>query len=81
MTVLERKARFISAIITDMNEDRFVETEKFYTKLQKCALPISEPCMYTVEEIKSSISQQITDFESGVIKLIPHEQIERKSVQ
>ena len=76
MTVLERKARFISAIITDMNDDRFIKTERFYTNLQKCALPISEPCMYTVEEVKASLPFIIREFKEG--KGVPHEEVMRE---
>jgi hypothetical protein len=78
MTVLERKARFISAILTDVNEKRFVETERFYRILKKRNTSQPEPCIYTVEELRASINQQVTDYEAGIVELIPHEQIKRK---
>ena len=78
MTVLERKKRFISALLIDTDEERFVEMEKFYKNLQSQSLSDPDPCMYTVGEIRMKIPAIIEELEEG--KGIPHEAIKRKIV-
>lgn len=80
MTVLERKAKFISAILTDSDEERFVEMEKFYKSLKKRKLEEDAPCMYTIEEVRARVLQQMKDLKAGKLEFIPHEQIERKII-
>jgi hypothetical protein len=60
MTVLERKARLVRAILNDTDEKRFVELERTYQRLAK-----REPCMYTVEELHDSLVQARLDYIDG----------------
>ena len=76
MTVLERKACFVSDILNDTDNDRFVEIELFYHSL-KDQIPPS-PCMYTIEEIRAGLPERLKALEDG--QGIPHEQIKRKVV-
>ena len=79
MTVLERKVRLVTAILNDTNEERFEEMEMFYKNLKKCRRPAEpEPCMYSVEEMKTRLPEIIREFEEG--KGVPHETIKRKAV-
>jgi hypothetical protein len=73
MTVLERKAHFVADILNDADDNRFIEMELFYSGLKNRT---SEPCMYTVEEIRAGLPQRIKALEDG--QGIPHEQIRRK---
>jgi len=75
MTLLERKAHFVSDILNDMDENRFIETELFY-RILKNQQPA--PCMYSINEIRSGLPIRIKDLEDD--KGIPHEQIKRKMV-
>ena len=62
MTVLERtKYRLIRSIMDDTNESRVAEIDRLY----------SEPCMYSIEEIKAGLPKRIKDIEDG--KGIPHD--------
>ena len=73
MTVLERKAKLVAAILNDTNESRFFEIERMYENLSKPSF------MCSLEELKEGIIQQEKDLEAGKIELIPHEQIKRKT--
>jgi len=75
MTVLERKARFVSDILNDTDNDRFIEIELFYHSLIN--QPI-EPCLYSIEEIRAGLPERIKALDDG--KGIQHEQIKRKVV-
>ncbi len=71
MTVLERKAKLVTAILTDTDDARFAEMEKFYKSLKK--KQISEPCMYTIEEIRAGLPKIEKEFTEG--KGISHEEV------
>ena len=75
MTVLERKARFVSDILNDTDNDRFVEIELIYHSLKNQP---PAPCMYSIEEIRAGLPERIKALEDG--NGIPHEQIKRKIV-
>ena len=75
MTLLERKAHFVSDILNDMDDNRFIEMELFY-RILKNQQPA--PCMYTIDEIRAGLPKRIEDLEDD--KGIPHEQIKRKTV-
>jgi hypothetical protein len=60
MTVLERKARLVRAILNDTDEKRFAELERVYQRGAKC-----EPCVYTVEEIHDSLVHARQDYMDG----------------
>ena len=75
MTVLERKAHFVSDILNDTDNDRFVEIELFYHSLKN--QPVG-PCMYSIEEIRAGLPERVKALDDG--KGIPHEQIKRKAV-
>ena len=72
MTVLEkRKYNIICAIMNDTDSKRVTEIERLYN---------SEPCTYTVEELRASVMQRTQDFYDGKMKLISHDQMKRKIV-
>jgi len=75
MTVLERKARFVSDVLNDTDNDRFVEMELFYHSLKNQP---PEPCMYSIEEIRAGLPERLKSLDDG--KGILHEQIQRKVV-
>ena len=75
MTVLERKAHFVSDILNDIDDNRFIEIELFYSSLKNHQ---PEPCMYTIDDIRAGLPERIKALEDG--KGIPHEQIKRKVV-
>jgi len=75
MTVLERKAHFVSDILNDSDDYRFIEIELIYHNLKNQQ---AEPCMYSIEEIRAGLPERIKALEDG--KGIPHEQIKRKVV-
>jgi hypothetical protein len=72
MTTLEKKKyRLISAIIADTDSRRVSEVERLYSP---------EPCVYTDDELRTSVFRRMADFESGSVVPIPHEQIKRRTV-
>ena len=72
METLERKKyRLISAIIGDTDRRRVSEVERLYNP---------EPCVYSDEELRTSVFQRMKDFEDGNVVPIPHEQIKRRVV-
>ena len=75
MTVLERKAHFVSDILNDTDDNRFIEIELFYNNLKNQQ---PEPCMYSIEEIRANLPERIKALEDG--KGILHEHIKRKVV-
>jgi len=75
MTVLERKAHFVSDILNDSDDYRFIEIELIYNSLKNQQ---TEPCMYSIDEIRAGLPERIKALEDG--KGIPHEQIKRKVV-
>ncbi len=60
MTVLERKVRFVKAILNDTDEERFVELERTYQRLMK-----REPCVYTIEELNQRAKRVEQDYMLG----------------
>ena len=62
MTVSERKAHFVSDILNDMDENRFFEMELFYYSLKNQP---TDPCMYTVEELRASLPERLKALEEG----------------
>ena len=75
MTVLERKAHFVSDILNDSDDFRFIEIELIYNNLKNHQ---PEPCMYSIEEIRAGLPERLKALEDG--QGIPHEQIKRKVV-
>ena len=72
MTVLEKKKyKLIRAIMNDTDGKRVAEIERLYEP---------EPCIYSTEELRASVMQRTNDFHNGKMKLIPHDQIKRKTV-
>ena len=72
MTVLEKKKyNVIRAIMNDTDTRRVSEIERLYT---------SDPCIYTAEALRASVTQRTQDFYDGKMKLVPHDQIKRKVV-
>ena len=72
MTVLEKKKyNVIRAIMNDTDSGRVTEIERLYNP---------EPCIYTEEELRTSVMQRTQDFYDGKMKLIPHDQMKRKVV-
>jgi len=72
MTVLEKKKyRIIRAIMNDTDRKRVTEIEKLYEP---------EPCIYSKEELRTSVIRRTNDFYNGNMELIPQEQIQRKIV-
>jgi len=72
MTVLEKKKyRIIRAIMNDTDRKRVTEIEKLYEP---------EPCIYSEEELRTSVIRRTNDFYNGNMELIPQEQIQRKIV-
>lgn len=76
MTVLERRVHMATAILNDLDDKDFSEMERFFKDLKKRQRP--EPCMYTIEEIKTKLPAIIKELEEG--KGIPHEAIKRKAI-
>ena len=72
MNVLEKKKyKVIRAIINDTDDKRVARIEQLYD---------SPPCTYTTDELRKSVIQRTSDFYNGKMELIPHDEIERKSV-
>ena len=71
MTVLERKAIFIQSVMND--------TDEVFNKLEKAYQRISnpEPCMFTVDELKSSVEAFEKDLAESNIKGISHKQMKK----
>lgn len=72
MTVLERKAKLITAILNDTDDERFAAIERMYEQLSKPSF------MCSVEELNDSLCKQEQDFISGKIVGVPHEQMKQK---
>lgn len=74
MTVLERKAALIKAILNDVDEDVLKELETiYYYGLSKKDTP---PCQYSIEELNERARQAIEDVEAG--RVTPHEEIKKR---
>ena len=72
MTVLEKKKyKIIRAILNDTNRKRVLDIERLYEP---------EPCIYTAEELRSSVIKRTNDFYAGKMELIPHDKIQRKVI-
>ena len=72
MMVLEKKKyKVIRAIMNDTDRRRVTEIERLYEP---------EPCIYSTEELRASVMQRTSDFYSGQMELISHDQIKRKVV-
>ena len=68
MSVIELKLEMATAILNDIDEVRLSKLSESYKKLYKTRL--SEPCIYSIEELKESLIEVVKDFEGG--KGIPH---------
>jgi len=67
MTVLEKKKyNVIRAIMNDTDTKRLTEVERLYNP---------EPCIYTAEELQTSVTQRTQNFYDGKMELIPHDQM------
>ena len=72
MTVLEKKKyKIIRAIMNDTDTRRVTEIERLYNP---------EPCIYTDEELRTSVMQRTQNFYNGKMELISHDQMKRKVV-
>ena len=72
MTVLEKKKyKLIRAIMNDMDRKRVSEIERLYE---------AEPCMFSSEELRTSVTQRTNDYYAGKMELIPHDEIKRKII-
>ena len=72
MTIIEKKKyKLIRAIMNDTDRKRVLEIERLYEP---------EPCMYTAEEFRESVTQRTNDFYAGKMELIPHDEIKRKVI-
>ena len=68
MSVIELKLEMATAILNDIDEVRLSKLSESYKRLYKTRL--SEPCIYSIEELKESLIEVVKDFEEG--KGIPH---------
>jgi hypothetical protein len=65
MTVLERKVRFVRAILDeDIDENNLHDLEVLFAVVSKQ----KSPCQYSVEELNSRAEQGIKDAEAGLGK-------------
>ena len=72
MTVLEKKKyKIIRAILNDTDRKRVLNIERLYS---------SEPCIYTTEELQTSVINRTNDFYAGKMELIPHDELQRKVI-
>ena len=76
MSVIELKLEMATAILNDIDEIRLSELSKFYKKLYKTRL--SDPCIYSVEELQESLIEVERDFEAG--KGISSEELRKQYV-
>lgn len=73
MTVLERKARFVKAILNDeIDEQMLSRLETFFVQLSN-----REPCLFTPEELRERALRAEKEFAAG--GGIAHENIQRKN--
>jgi hypothetical protein len=70
MTVLERKAVLIQAILNNTDENMLADMELLLYAKQK------PPCQYTIEEVKEGIRKSIEDVGAG--RIIPHEEVKKR---
>jgi len=61
MTVLEKKVEMATAILADIDEMRVIEMEKAFIKLYKKP----EPCVYSVDELRESVSEFENELATG----------------
>ena len=67
MTVLERKARFVKAVLDEkIDESMLSELEIMLSLISTQAAP----CLYSIEELKIRAKQGIVDAENGLGKSI-----------
>lgn len=76
MTTLEFKNKMAAAILTETNEERLNELKKVFIKLYNKT--ISEPCVFTDEELRESVARFEKDIAEGKIEGIPHEKMKKK---
>lgn len=71
MTILERKARFVKAVLNDETDEQMLaRLEAFFVQLSN-----KEPCLFTPEELKERAVRAEQEFASGGGVL--HENIKR----
>ena len=63
MSVIEMKVEMAAAILSDIDEARIAKMKKLYNRLYNTRL--SDPCIYSVEELQESLIEVERDFEEG----------------
>ena len=76
MSVIEIKVEMATAILSDIDESRITKMKKLYNKLYKSQL--SDPCIYSVEELQESLIEVERDFAEG--KGISSEELRKQYV-
>ena len=71
MTVLERRARFIQSVMNDTDEV-FIKLERVYERISK-----PNPCMFTVDELRNSVTKFEKDLEEGNVKGVSHKEMKK----
>ena len=72
MTVLERRARFIQSVMNDTDEV-FIKLERVYERISK-----PNPCMFTVDELRKSVTKFEKELEEGNVKGVSHKEMKKK---
>ena len=70
------KVEMAAAILSDIDEARIAKMKKLYNRLYNTRL--SDPCIYSVEELQESLIEVERDFEEG--KGISSEELRKQYV-
>ena len=72
MTVLERKAQFIKAILSDDTDEAMLEDLEtvYYSKFD------AAPCQYSEDDVKERTRKAILEARAG--KVTPHEEMRKR---